>query len=242
MIKILLIITLFCYSFRGVSQKEDIRDHTIGYHHIFYGGLQLNTHGWGGEFRRGYHKTVKTKNLIDFQISTLKHPREIKLLPSDGSDGFTFAKLNHAYTFRLGKGKHTIIAFKPFGEGVELKTIYSFGMATTILKPVYYLMVYGNDSEVSVERFNEDQHDLFNIYGPGPYFKGFNELQMVPGIFGKFALNFEYAAERTSIRSMEVGAIIDGYYKNVDLLAFANNYPIYVSLYLSLQYGKKWYR
>ena len=83
---------------------------------------------------------------------------------------------------------------------------------------------------------------LFNIYGPGPYFKGFNELQMVPGIFGKFALNFEYAAERTSIGSMEVGAIIDGYYKNVDLLAFANNYPIYVSLYLSLQYGKKWYR
>jgi hypothetical protein len=55
-------------------------------------------------------------------------------------------------------------------------------------------------------------------------------------------LNFEYAAERASIRSLEVGVVFDGYYKNVDLLALADNYPVYVSFYLSLQYGGKWYR
>ena len=103
-------------------------------------------------------------------------------------------------------------------------------------------MIYGDTPESSLERFDEDKHNLFNILSSGPYFKGFNELSIQPGIFGKFALNFEYAAERASIRSFEVGVVIDGYYKNVDLLAFADNYPVYVSFYLSLQYGGKWYR
>ena len=93
-----------------------------------------------------------------------------------------------------------------------------------------------------METFDEKRHDVYNIYGVGPYFKGFSELSVQPGIFGKFALNFEYAVERTSIRSLEVGAVVDGYVKNVKILAFANNHPVYVSLYLSLQFGKKWYR
>ena len=225
-----------------VAQKEDVKDHTVGYHHIFYSGLQVNTHGLGVEARRGFHKTVRSKRLYEAQFTTLKHPREVKLLPSDGSDGFTFAKVNKAYTFRFGIGEHKILAFKPFGEGVELKTIYSLGLATTVLKPVYYLMVYGDDLEATVETFDEATHDVYNIYGVEPYFKGISEISLQPGIFGKFAFNFEYAAERTSIRSIEVGAVVDGYYKNVEILAFADNYPVYVTLYLSLQYGKKWYR
>ncbi len=242
MIRILITIFSLVISLGIVAQKEDVKDHTVGYHHIFYSGFQVNTHGLGVEVRRGFHKTVRRKRLYEAQFTTLKHPREIKLLPSDGSDGFTFAKVNRAYTFRLGTGEHEILAFKPFGEGVELKTIYSLGIAATFLKPVYYLMVYGNDIEAILEIFDEAKHDVYNIYGPGPYFKGFSELSIQPGIFGKFALNFEYAGERTSIRSIEVGAILDGYYKNVEILAFADNYPVFLSLFLSLQYGKKWYR
>ena len=34
------------------------------------------------------------------------------------------------------QGQHNIIAYKPFGEGVELKTIYTFGVTTTFLKPI----------------------------------------------------------------------------------------------------------
>jgi hypothetical protein len=72
----------------------------------------------------------------------------------------------------------------------------------------------------------------------GLFFKGFYDIVVQPGIFGKFALNFEYATQRSSLRSLELGAFIDGYYKNVEILAFAKNYSIIVSLYLSLQFGK----
>jgi len=225
-----------------ISQREDQKDHTIGYHQIVYSEFQVNSHGLGVGIRRGFHKTVEIKRLFEAQFTTLKHPREVRLLPSDGSEGFTFAKVNRAYTLRFGVGEHKILAFKPFGEGVELKVIYFFGISSALLKPIYYHMVYGDDLEASLETFDEKRHDVFNIYGIGPYFKGLRELSIQPGIFGKFALSFEYAAESSSIRSIELGAVIDGYYKDVEILAFADNYPIIVSLYLSLQYGKKWYR
>lgn len=238
----LIAILLMFSFFLGYSQKEDKHDHTIGYHHILYSGVQINTHGWGLGVRRGYHKTVKRKRLYEGEFTTLKHPREVRLLPSDGSDGFVFGKLNSAYNLRFGLGEHNIIAFKPFGEGVELKTIWSLGITSTFLKPVYYYMLYGDNQTPTLERFDEERHDVFNIIKTGPYFKGFSELTVQPGIFGKFALNFEYAADRELIRSLEIGAVVDGYYKNVEILAFTDNYPVYVSLYLCLQYGTKWYR
>ena len=224
------------------TQEQDKHDHTVGYHHILYSGIQINTNGLGCGVRRGFHKTARKKKLYEMGFTTLKHSREVKMLSSDGAGVFVFAKKNSAFNLRLGKGQHNIIAFKPFGEGVELKTIYSFGITTTFLKPIYYYMAYGDNQMVRLEKFDEERHNVYNVVKSGPYFKGFKEIAVQPGIFGKFALNFEYAAESSSIRSIELGAVIDGYYKDVEILAFADNYPIIVSLYLSLQYGKKWYR
>ena len=224
------------------AQEQEKHKHTVGYHHIFYSGIQINTRGLGCGVRRGFHKTARKKKLYEMGFTTLKHSREVKMLSSDGSDGFVFAKKNSAFNLRLGMGQHKIIAFKSIGEGVELKTIYSFGVTTTFLKPIYYHMAYGDNQMVSLEKFDEERHNVYNVVKSGPYFKGFKEIAMQPGIFGRFALNFEYAAESSSIRGIELGAVIDAYYKDIEILAFADNYPIIVSLYLNLQYGKKWYR
>ena len=238
----LLILFLVVFFVDSFAQKKDKHDHTIGYHHIFYSGVQINTNGFGGGLRRGFHETARKKKLYEIGFTTVKHPREVKMLSSDGGEGFVFAKKNSVFNLRLGWGQHNIIAYKPFGEGVELKTIYTFGVTATFLKPIYYYMAYGNNQMVSLEKFDEQRHNVYNVVKSGPYFKGFNEIAVQPGIFGKFALNFEYATEKSSIRSLEVGAVVDGYYKDVEILAFADNYPIIVSLYMSLQFGKKWYR
>jgi hypothetical protein len=164
------------------------------------------------------------------------------MLSHDGSRSFVFAKKNSVFGLRYGLGQHNIISFKSFGEGVELKTILIFGLNTTFLKPIYYYMVYNDGGAASLEQFDENRHNAFNISKPGSFLKGFEEINVQPGIFGKLALNFEYSAEQKSIRSLEIGAVVDGFYKNVEILAFAQNYPIVVSLYLSFQFGKKWYR
>jgi hypothetical protein len=237
----MIFVSLF-FSDLVIGQKEDKRDHTVGYHQIFYTGLQINNHGFGGNFRRGFHKTVKKKKLLELDFVTLKHPREVKQSTSELAGNFVFGKLNYAYNLRLGYGQHNILAYKPFGEGVELKSIYAFGVTTTFLKPVYYLVIQTGQTQPVEERFDPEKHELYNIVGSGSYFKGFNELTLQPGLYGKLALNFEYASDRQSIRSLETGIVVDAYYKNLEILAFDRNYPIYISFYLSLQYGRKWYR
>ena len=237
-----MIYAFFLFFKPSVGQKEDKRDHTVGYHQIFYTGLQINNHGLGGNFRRGLHKTVKKKKLFELDFVTLKHPREVKQSLNDINGNFVFGKLNDAYSLRLGFGQHNILAYKPFGEGVELKSVYSFGLTTTFLKPVYYLVVFPGQLQPIEERFDPEKHELYNIVGSGSYFKGFNELTLQPGLYAKFALNFEYAAERQSIRSLETGVVVDAYFKNIEILALNRNYPVYISFYLSLQFGRKWYR
>lgn len=239
--KLAVIILIFC-SVSAFAQKPETKDHTVGYHHHFLSSLQINTRGWGGGVRRSYHQTVRKKWFYEVDLVTLKHPREVKLLPLNGADGFVFAKLNRVFVNRIGWGQHHILAFKPLGEGVEVKTIYSLGLSTAFLKPVYYNMAYANNADISVERFDENVHDLFNIVSQSNFFKGFGQMTVQPGIYGKFALNFEYAAERTAIRAIEVGAVVDAYYKKLPILAFTDNYPVFVSFYASLQYGRKWYR
>jgi hypothetical protein len=238
---LLLRLFIFCFIY-SFAQKKDQHANTISYHHIFYSGLQLNNNGFGVNFVRGFHKTIKKKKLYELALTTLKHPREVKVISSDGSSGFVFGKKNSVYNLRFGKGQHNVLAYKPFGEGVELKFIYATGIVTTFLKPIYYFITYGDNQTVSLEQFDEKRHNEYNIRQTGPFFKGFYDIVVQPGIFGKFALNFEYATQRSSLRSLELGAFIDGYYKNVEILAFAKNYSIIVSLYLSLQFGKKWYR
>lgn len=236
----------FLVFFSGVmmAQKPEERLRTAGYHNIFYSSLQVNNRGWGFGFRRGYHKTAKQKRLFEFDFNTLKHPREVNLLQSSGGSGFVFAKLNRAYTTRFGYGRHNVLAYKPLGDGVEIKTIATLGLTATFLMPVYYTMSNFDGDQVfpSTEKFDPEVHDIFNIVENGPYFEGLFETTIQPGIFGKFGLNFEYSPERSTIRSLEVGVVVDGYYENVEILALTDNYPIFVSFYLSLQYGSKWYR
>ncbi len=225
-----------------VGQKIDKKNHTVGYHQIFYSGIEVDNHGFGGSFRRGFHKTVKIKKLFEVDLVTLKHPREVKQSTNELAGNFVFGKLNYAYNLRLGYGQHKILAYKPFGDGVELKAIYAFGLTTIFLKPAYYLVVYQGQPQPVEERFDSDKHELYNIVGSGSYFKGFNELTLQPGAYARLGLNFEYSSERQSIRSVEAGVIVDLYPKDVKILAFDRNYPVYVSFYLALQYGRKWYR
>lgn len=239
LIAILLILT---GAHETLGQKEDKQDHTVGYHQIFYGGIQINNHGFGGSFRRGFHKTVKKKRFFEADLVTIKHPREVKQSTSELARNFVYGKLNYAYNLRIGYGNHNVLAYKPFGEGVELKSIYSFGLTAAILKPAYYLIIYAGEIQATEEKFDPEKHELYNIIGSGSYFKGFNELTLQPGAYARLGLNFEYATERQSIRSLETGVVIDAYSKNLEILAFDRNYPVYISFYLTLQYGRKWYR
>jgi hypothetical protein len=56
----------------------------------------------------------------------------------------------------------------------------------------------------------------------------------------KSGFTFDWAQSDDAIKSLEVGATLDLYYKEVPLMILDNNSFYYPNLYLSLQFGKKW--
>lgn len=225
------------------AQQPDDETSTVSYHKIHYGGMAISNSGYSAHYRYGKHITVKKKRLYEVDFSTFRHPKETRRASSSPTTrSYVYGKVNYAYNLRLGIGQHKVLAYKPLNGGVEIKRIYSFGVSNVLLKPIYYFISVPNERLAVQERFNAEEHSIANIIGEGQYFKGFNELGYVPGIYGKFALNFEYAAEKTTIRSLETGIILDGFPGQPEIMALGQNPNLFLSFYVALQYGIKKYR
>jgi hypothetical protein len=225
------------------AQQPDDETTTVSYHKIKYFGFGLATNGYSGHYRYGKHITAKKKRLYEAEFTTFRHPKEARRASSSPTTrSYVFGKVNYAYNVRLGIGQHKILAYKPLNGGVEIKRIVTIGVSNLILKPIYYFVSVPNERIAVQEKFNEEEHSVANIIGEGQYFNGFNEISYMPGIYGKFALNFEYAAERTKIQSLETGVILDTFVAKPEIMAFGENPQLFLSFYVALQFGNKKYR
>lgn len=240
--RITLIFILFA-SIKSYGQQPDDETTTVSYHKIKYFGFGLATNGYSGHFRYGKHITAKKKRLYEVEFTTFRHPKEARRASSSPTTrSYVFGKVNYAYNLRLGIGQHKVLAYKPLNGGVEIKRIVNFGISNLLLKPIYYFISVPNERIAVQERFNEEEHSVANIIGEGQYFNGFNEISYMPGIYGKFALNFEYAAERTKIQALETGVLLDGFVTRPKIMAFGENPQLFLSFYVALQFGNKKYR
>jgi hypothetical protein len=108
-------------------------------------------------------------------------------------------------------------------------------------KPVYY-EVYNQTSSntyiISTEKFNADLHAPQDIISRASFFKGFNELKVSPGLFGRIGVNFEFGKKDPNITSLEVGATLDAYLKKIPIMASEDNRQIFPALYISFRFGK----
>ena len=94
--------------------------------------------------------------------------------------------------------------------------------------------------ELVFAKYNNETKNI--IRGGAGYAMGFGESAAMPGVYGKSAVSFEYASKYNYIRALETGFVLDIYYKDVPILAETKNYPYFISFYVGLTYGKKWYR
>ena len=122
-------------------------------------------------------------------------------------------------------------------------------------KPVYLEIIKHDPNNpqqdiVVTERYDPDLkdengnllHTVESIFGRASVFRGIEKMQFYPGIYGKFGFSFEYARKQKNVRSLEAGVIIDYYIRDVPMMAKIKNDPFYLTFYLSLNFGTKWYR
>lgn len=223
------------------------------YRNQMTGSFVGHTRGYGLNFRRGYFDDGYRLRGYEIDAFMLRHPKEIKYPAAPNftnARSFVFGKMNSLYSLRFGYFREYTLVDKTDKGTVSVSMIASGGPTLGILKPVYLQIakiVEGDIREVT-ERYDPEVHDLGYIFGASSFFKGFDDLSMRVGVYGKCGFIFDYNYSDSHITSLEVGGIIDyypgwfGLYQESGppVMAFTQNPSVWWQLYISFNFGKKW--
>ena len=222
-------------------------DATILYRREASGGITVHSNGWGIIFKSGKHITGFRKRILDFEIISMSHPKEYRITNAyDGAKSFIYGKLNNVFMVRGGWGYQTVLFGKAERSGVEVRVNYYAGIDLGLTKPVY-LDIIEDDPDSNgyyyiAKRYNPKDPDqsIERIYGGSSFFKGFGELSIYPGAYGKFAISFEYAGWQQKIAALETGVMVDYFPSAIPIMAYNANQNLYFNFYISIMWGGKW--
>lgn len=239
------------FSLAAQETKDDLtrlqngEDLNVLYRHEANFGIFIHSAaGFGIAYRRGNHVTAKRKRMFETELTNFKHPKEVKSLNSNfvNSKGFIYGKLNAVFLIRTGIGFQNVMYQKIDKKNVEIRYSYFLGATLGFAKPVYLEVKKGTSPPLpSVERYNPDIHKQEDILGKASFFKGFDKTVIYPAVYSKFALSFEYADRYNDIKAIETGTILEVYPRAMPIMAFNKKQQLFVSLYLKMIWGKKWF-
>ena len=254
--KIFLFLIISIFSFKASAQElkddktrlENGEDLKVMYRNESSFGLYVHTAGGIGlAYRRGYHVNGYRKRMLELEVQNFKHAKEIKSVNSNyqNSKGFIYGKLNSFLIIRPGIGYQNLLFEKTEKKNVEIRFSYFVGATLAFAKPVYLEIIRPTADPsvnvVSTERYDPDVDFPTNIYGKAAFFKGIDNTRLYPGGYAKAALSFEYGKRYNIIKAIETGAILDVYAVPLPMMAFSKKQQVYVSLYLKMVWGKKWF-
>ncbi|HVN57420.1 MAG TPA: hypothetical protein VMT63_03905 [Bacteroidales bacterium] len=202
----------------------------------------LNTDGWGLSYRLGKRIDYLNKKIIDIDFGYLRDSKEVKIsnpvYETPGS--FVFGKVNTVFYLRGGYGHQHEIYKKADLGGVAIRFFYSGGPILAFYKPIYYKILIplsNGEFDIQEQKFDIKKLDPTMIYSKASFFKGFDELKVLPGIFGKAGFNFEYSKEDKIIHAVEFGAQLNVFPKEIPIMATQKNKALFFSLFLSYRFG-----
>jgi len=203
--------------------------------------ILLNTDGFGLSYRGAKRIDYLNKRLLEVEAGILKHPKEYKLSNIYNQGGsYVFGKLNTTFYVRGGIGfQHEIFKKADLG-GIAIRYFYSAGPVIALYKPIFYRILYPLPTklyDIRDEKFKAGITQPQDIYSKASFFKGFNETTVLPGLFAKGGLNFEYSKEDKIIHAVELGAQINAFPKKIPIMASPDNKSIFFSLFVSYRFG-----
>jgi hypothetical protein len=204
-------------------------------------GILLNTDGIGVSYREAKRIDYRNKTLLEIDAGTLKDPKEYKQSSPDTQGGsYVFGKLNSTFYLRAGLGhQHELFKKADLG-GIAIRYFYSAGPVLAIYKPIYYKVIYivsSNEYTIKEEKFDASIAVPQDIYSKASFIKGLNETKVMPGLFAKAGLNFEYSKEDKIIHAIELGAQVNAFPVKIPIMAVAPNKAVFFSLFVSYRFG-----
>ena len=209
-----------------------------------FGGF-LHTRGFGGYARYAQNLTGFSQLVYGFELSNMRHPKQQKISNPfyEDAKGYFLGKLNSLTVTRFNIGWQKVLFGKELEKGVKISYLTQFGPTLGWVAPVYLEITDGSvgSRDISVERYDPDEHNIGNIYGRASFIYGVQNLSIYPGGHAKLAMNFEYSPLDESVKALEVGVTFDGYLQEVPIMARTDNYQFWTTFYVSFHFGKKLY-
>ena len=167
-------------------------------------------------------------------------------------------KANYAFALRPSFGVQRILFRKAADAGVQVNGLLSAGPSLGLLMPYYisYDETLANGGRnpgqadiVVDEQYDPSRHrNLGAILDRAPLFSGVGGTTVVPGAHVRLGLSFEYGRYRDAVAGAEVGFILEGYTKRLQvfnpdprsgLSASDLNHQYYPAVYLCLYLGHR---
>jgi len=206
-------------------------------------GTFLNSNGFGVNYRYGFWRNARNQFIIDGDFDYVKHPKEVKLTAPYNfqTHRFVYGKQNLFWELKGTAGWQKELYRKIDRNGISVRLFYAGGIAIGFTKPIYYkVFTTGSRGEITSEeylKFNPDiQHAL--IGGRGPFFMGFNELKVIPGLTAKAGFSFEYSHKDAIIHALEAGVSITAYPKKIPIMATEQNNFLFFNLSVGYRFGR----
>lgn len=219
---------LCIFSSISYAQGEIDEEKKVLFRDEFTVFIGVNTNGLASGARYGVHKDRLHKSFYEVQFFTLHHPKEIKLASPTGR--MVYGKMNDAFSLVLTMGNQKELYSKLDKGSVAISRLFDYGFALSFEKPVYYYIVYPD----VVERFNTSNHAK---YGKAPFSRGLDETKLIPGVFAKTCLQFEYSKEDKEIRALEIGLNVHAYMRKIQIMFSDDNSWFYPSIYINYRFG-----
>lgn len=212
-------------------------------------GIKLNTDGWGLFYEKGKYKSITKTNLWWLEFGEYKSRKEERVPTLTASQGFIvvsnyiYGKRNNFYKFNVGLGQQKLIGGKGNKNGVAVSAIYGGGFSAGLLKPYYLEIQNPNNGQREQIRYTDANANLFLdptiILGKGGLFKGFGEMQFVPGFHARGALRFDYGRYNEVLSAIEVGVKAEYYTQKMPVMLLNEERQFFFNAYAAIVFGRR---
>ena len=200
-------------------------------------GVTLNTNGWGAGYRFGKRINARKKWLFEGDINYMKHPKERKDFNyySTSFSRFVYGKTNAAVNLRFGIGRQNELFEKFDKSSISVRFVWNVGLSSVFLKPIYYKIL---EDEFFVVKKYEEGIPFFYIWERAPFYKGLNEIRVIPGGFAKAGMSFEFSKTDKKLNILETGLFLEAYPNRIEIMANDMNQFLIAGVYFSFRFGK----
>lgn len=236
---------LYFVSFSQVKlPKEDVSEKLI-YSAEKSFGVIVHSKGWGANYRFAKVLNANNKIIYEGDFVNQRHAKEFRYSSNvrNNAKSFVYGKLNSVASLRGGVGLQKTLYKKESNSSIEIRYSLSGGASLGFAKPVYLEVfvpsIDPNKYNSKIEKYNPSKHNLTSIVGRAPFARGLSQTKIYPGLYAKFAMQFEYSKDDDYLQFIEIGSVVDIYPKPIPQMAYTKMYSWLLAAYVSFNFGNK---